>query len=228
MTGWGQVPAPFDSFRMPSDTDMNGPGVYTTERDGSRLYVGMASNVWSRLGDHRRAGMLTVIESGAVYPTHSVEAAGRLERALIWLLNPSENENRPSPSGPLWAATLGISRPVSNWRWYLDCGHVELKGRVLVDDVAVSRAGCKCKPWSGWVGAVRSYVDGLEAKIRTEVADQESLSLALEGERLDAEMAATRAQDDAEEREYLFAENVRLREELARLESAREWADWFP
>src|SRR5258708_18580782 len=116
MSKWIQAPEPYEMFEISENRNFEGPGVYITYRQGWRgqsvLYVGMASCLRSRLGDHRRAGMLSVIANGYLCSTDSTEAAARLERALIWLENPSENEVRPTPSVSLWAATLGQSRPI--------------------------------------------------------------------------------------------------------------------
>ena len=229
MTKWVDVPSPYEMFSMPDDTDLNGPGVYQWKRATGESYVGKANVLQNRLGDHRRAGMLSVITSGSIYPTDSSEAADVLERALIWLEDPSENVQRPSPSGPLWAATIGLARPGQSWQWYQSCGHVEFNGHVLAEPLDVLRSGCSCEPWMGWFVAARSAVDGLLAQISTLIESATSASTSY------VETLEDRLDEREKEMSSLMeviaeleAANEHVQGQVARLEALRERASWSP
>lgn len=223
MSTWEKLPKPYDTWRIPSGSDVQGPGVYTWS-DRERSYVGMAANVWSRLGDHRRAGALFHPKSGTVYPVHTVGAAARLERTLIWLLNPSENESRPAPTFAVWVGSLGVARPASGWSWMLACGHVLLAGDTLVTEAEVTEVGCGCRPLP-LKKTLKRYIDGLEA---------EATRLAVE---LLAEQRANRGPITETERlntvpglqgevGRLMSENERLVAEVERLERIIDRTEW--
>lgn len=153
---------PYEMITILSGANLEGPAAYRFNRN---LYVGGTSNIRARLGDHRRAGMLTVVRSGEVFSCSSTEAALRLEKALIWLLNPSQNQDHPRPSGALWAATLGMKWPIEGWSWYQTCGHVKLDGRVLADSAEIATVGCGCTPWDGWLDKARRHVARVESSV---------------------------------------------------------------
>ena len=226
---WVDAPEPYAAFRMLDDTDLTGPAVYVWRRASGESYVGRAGVIQNRLADHRRAGMLTVIVSGDVYRVDSIEAAERLETALIWLLAPSENVQRPAPCGPLWAATINMARPVDRWSWWPSCGHVKIEGRTLADPLDVMRADCGCSPWLGWFDAARTAVEGLSAQIGALTERMESIptssvdALAAEVDVLTELLAERDARIDE-----LEAEADELASQINHFERLRERADWTP
>lgn len=220
MTTWVPMRKPYEWMIMPEGTDIEGPAAY---RFGDVLYVGGCHNIRERLGQHQRATVLSIVRSGAIYPCETVEAALQLEKALIWLLNPSENQKRPEPTGPLWAATLGMVRPIHGWSWTPRCGHVHLDGRTLADYRDITLADCSCLPWDGWLDKAKRYVERVEAQIADAEADRKDLLWDVQVERweLEREREALAVCEGCEERDATIEKLESM------LEQAQE-AEWMP
>lgn len=223
MSEWTHAPAPYERLSMLDDTEWDGPGAYVFRRDGGAVYVGGCSSLRQRMGDHRRAGMLTAVTSGALYACADQAAALRLEAALTWLFDPSQNEVRPRPSGPLWAVTLTAGRPIEQGilSWFRSCGHVKVGGHTLVDEPEVATVGCGCAPWAGWLDAARASVDGLTARL---AAALDQIASRVEHPHPACAECETNAEDLARYQRWYEERDA----EVARLTHVLERVDWTP